>query len=339
MNKKLKIGIGVAVAVIAIVCVFFAIRGCSKEETYTVTFNSNGGTTVSNQTVEKDGVVKEPSNPTRDGYTFGGWYIDLGRNEKYDFSQKVNKNITLTAKWDAVDADSFTVTLSGDGVLSSTKTIKKGEKLEKPADPTRTGYKFLGWYDGNKQFDFNTPITGNITLTAKWELETKTEEKPSQPTGGTTTKPKPTPEVKEYTVSFNSDGGTIVADKKVKENDTITLSVPTRSGYKFLGWYDGNTKVENSYKVTKNVTLVAKWEEIITYTVTFKTYDDTTPAGVIKLLRNGQVVSFSQLQDASGTRIGGYNATDNGMRNANKGQFDRVAKAVLTDGTVVNISK
>lgn len=64
---------------------------------YTITFNSNGGTDVSNQIIEENGLVEMPINPTKDGYTFIGWYLD---GEEYDFSTEVTEDIILEAKWE-----------------------------------------------------------------------------------------------------------------------------------------------------------------------------------------------------------------------------------------------
>ncbi len=66
---------------------------------YTVTFNSQGGSKISSETVNRNAMVTEPSEPTREGYTFEGWFTDKDCTEAYDFNTKVTKNITLYAKW------------------------------------------------------------------------------------------------------------------------------------------------------------------------------------------------------------------------------------------------
>jgi len=66
---------------------------------FEVTFNSNGGSNVAKQTVTFNGTVTRPADPTRSGYSFGGWYKDSGLKNLYDFSTKVIENITLYAKW------------------------------------------------------------------------------------------------------------------------------------------------------------------------------------------------------------------------------------------------
>jgi len=77
--------------------------GGSSVTRYTVKFDTNGGSSVSSATVNKNAKVAEPKTPEKDGYTFGGWYTDKEFAEKYDFESKVTKNFTLYAKWDKHD--------------------------------------------------------------------------------------------------------------------------------------------------------------------------------------------------------------------------------------------
>jgi len=148
---------------------------------YTVKFDSNGGSSVAKQTVEKNKTVKQPADPTRDGYIFKGWYLG---STKYNFSKKVTKNITLTAKWEKVQEEKpeepdtpvtpevkeYTVTFDANGGTSVAKqTIEEGKTATKPKDPKYTGYTFLGWYLNGEKFDFSKAITSNIKLKAEWK--------------------------------------------------------------------------------------------------------------------------------------------------------------------------
>lgn len=81
------------------ICFALTGCGCSKIE-YTVTFDSKGGSEVEEQTVVKGKKATEPEDPTREGYTFEGWYLDLDDKEEFDFDTKITKNITLYAKWE-----------------------------------------------------------------------------------------------------------------------------------------------------------------------------------------------------------------------------------------------
>ena len=96
MNKKdilLYIGIGI----IVIIIILMLATGFKK---YTVTFNSTMGTSVKVQEIRKNKQAKEPKEPIMDGYIFKGWYLD---DEKYDFSKRVTKDITLTGKWEKAE--------------------------------------------------------------------------------------------------------------------------------------------------------------------------------------------------------------------------------------------
>ena len=135
---------------------------------YTVTFDSKGGSAVTSQNVPEGGKVTKPADPTREGYTFNGW--NLG-DQAYDFSTPVTGDITLTAQWTAnqVPPTPKKVTVSwlpgyGDNQPIKTETIDQGADYAGlyPANPSRSGYTFTGWSD---------PVTGsdgNITITAQW---------------------------------------------------------------------------------------------------------------------------------------------------------------------------
>ena len=135
---------------------------------YSVTFDSNGGSKVSSQTVVENGKAKMPKAPTKTGYTFSGWTLD---GKSYDFGSKVTKDITLVASWKKnAETKEYTVTFDSNGGSSvKSQKIAQNAKASEPVTPTREGYKFLGWYLNDKLYSFNTAVTKNITLTAKWE--------------------------------------------------------------------------------------------------------------------------------------------------------------------------
>ena len=138
-------------------------EGGEQTETYTVTFDSGNGSAVVPQQVETGQTATKPAtDPTKEGYKFLGWYLD---GNEFNFATPITADITLTAQWLPV----YTVTFdSGNGSAVAPQRVEKGQTATKPADPTKEGYKFLGWYLGGKEFDFATPITANITLTAQW---------------------------------------------------------------------------------------------------------------------------------------------------------------------------
>lgn len=186
--------------------------------TYVVNFNTDGGNSISNQIINKDGTITKPQDPVRDGYKFLGWYSN---NILFDFSTPVTTNLELVAKWEKAKDNSTTATTtttkkndttssttkktttkkndttnttttkktttttteakkytvkfdSNGGSKVSSKEVTSGSKVSKPSNPTRTGYKFGGWTLNNKAYDFNSKVTSNITLVAKWTAKTYT---------------------------------------------------------------------------------------------------------------------------------------------------------------------
>jgi uncharacterized protein (TIGR02145 family)/uncharacterized repeat protein (TIGR02543 family) len=136
--------------------------------TYTVTFNSQNGSAVNSQNIALGGKATSPANPTRTGYTFGGWYKEDTYTTQWNFdTDVVTYAITLYAKW------THTVTFNsqrGSGV--SSQSIEHGGKVTEPADPTRTGYTFGGWYKeaacANAWNFASDVVTSVTTLYAKW---------------------------------------------------------------------------------------------------------------------------------------------------------------------------
>ena len=122
------------------------------------------------QTVEDGETATRPeTDPTNEGFTFLDWYKD---GEAFDFLTPIKEDITLTAEWQDPDKEYVTVTFKkDDGSVPATKKIEKGQKVSKPTDPVKAGHTFVGWYtESETEFDFNTPINEDITLTAKWSV-------------------------------------------------------------------------------------------------------------------------------------------------------------------------
>ena len=248
---------------------------CSKKEEFTITFDSNGGSSVASQTVLKDELVTKPTDPTKDGYIFDTWLLN---DEPYDFNSPVTEDITLKASWvEEASVVSYKVSFDVDGSINIVSVIE-GKTVTSPSDPTKEGYKFIGWYNDDKLFDFKTSIYSDITLVAKWE------------------KVEQSSEVTKYTVKFDSNGGSSVASQTVKEGNTVSKPAnPTRSGYKFVSWQLNGKDYNFSSKVTKNITLTAKWEkveqpsEVTKYTVKFDSNGGSSVAS--QTVKEGNTVS------------------------------------------------
>lgn len=139
-----------------------------RKAAYIVEFNSDGGSSISKKIVEHNNKLEEPTSPKKEGYTFNGWYLN---GEKYDFNEKVTKDITLTASW---KKSIYDVSFNSDGGNNIQKqNVEYLQKAKEPIAPMKLGYKFSGWYLNATKYDFNSSVTSNIILTAKWEKITK----------------------------------------------------------------------------------------------------------------------------------------------------------------------
>ena len=208
---------------------------------HTVTFDSNGGSPVPAQTVTAGDRATEPEDPTRDGYDFAGWYLC---EVKYDFDTPVTEDITLVARWTERLAQHTVTFDSAGGSPVPTQTVTAGKTATEPENPTRRGYDFDGWYLEGKKYNFDTPVTADITLVARW----------SRQGGGS--------EAIHYILSYDSNGGTRYKDETYRKNTVVKLDkVPVREGYTFTGWYADKalTRPIDEIKMTSDKTVYAGW--------------------------------------------------------------------------------
>lgn len=150
-----------------------------KLQSYTITFNNNytGAPSSFVTEVPYGSAVSMPSDPTRSGYTFMGWYTDIAGTLPYDFTLPVTKNLELYAGWlsDAEAANTVAITYllnyDGGGTYSNSR-IQKGRRVSEPQKPVRKGYYFAGWFTESScinKFNFTTTfVKSDTTLYAKW---------------------------------------------------------------------------------------------------------------------------------------------------------------------------
>lgn len=189
------------------------------------------------QTVLEGNTATKPTDPTREGYTFAGWYLD---GVLFDFSTEITSDTVLVAKWEAKEVTpSYTVTFMNGSTVSETKTVEEGSVVAKPTNPTKEGYTFVGWYLDGTAFDFSTKITSDTILTAEWKEVEKT----------------PT-----YKVTF-VNGSNVYKTETIEEGSVVTEPTdPTKEGYTFVGWYQDDTAFNFSTKITSDTVLVAEWK-------------------------------------------------------------------------------
>ena len=131
---------------------------------YTITFDTAGGSEIAPITQDYDTAITAPADPTREGYTFIGWDMEIPATMPAD-------NMTVTAQW---EINQYTITFdTAGGSEIAPVTQDYGTQITAPADPTREGYTFMGW---DKEIPTTMPAK-NITITAKWKDIEK-------PTGG-----------------------------------------------------------------------------------------------------------------------------------------------------------
>lgn len=212
-----------------------------KVRSYSVNFDSNGGSAVASQSVKYGSKASRPTDPTRAGHTFQGWYTSRDGGARYDFNQTVTGDVTLYAHW---SVNSYTLAFDGNSgkASESSRKVQYGNQYGTLPTATRTGYAFQGWYtarSGGSQVSSSTTMeAANTTVYAHWTVNT-------------------------YTVSFDSNGGSAVASQSVRYGSKATQPAnPTRAGHTFQGWYtarSGGSKYDFGTAVTGDVTLHAHW--------------------------------------------------------------------------------
>lgn len=210
--------------------------------TLEATFTADGTTFAPAQTIDRGEKFTKPAEPPKENHTFAGWY---NGDEKFDFDADTTNApnvLELVAKW---DINKYTVQFVSDYGSFADQTIEYGEtiKTDKLTIPTVEGYTFDGWYTDDTydtEFDFNTSITSNATVYAKWTA-------------------------KDYEVSFITEHGKTPTSQNVPYNKTATNPGElTAEGYTFIGWYTDDTydtEFDFTKPITSNTTVYAKWEK------------------------------------------------------------------------------
>ena len=262
-----------------------------NQDEINVLYAANGGQFADgNDTMQgvadSDGVMRQPTAPTREGYTFDGWYWHADYSgytdeqkaaDKVDFSQPVQSDVNIYAQWTKnADQNEIDVLYAANGGQFATgETFQQGltdsdGMMRQPAEPTRDGYAFAGWYwvsdlsgltdeqkDLNK-VDFSQSVAGkeHVTVFAQW---TKNQEQ------------------NDHAVMYVANGGQFATGETFQQGLTDSdgmmrqPAAPTREGYTFDGWYwhadySGYTdeqkaadKVDFSQPVQSDVNIYAQW--------------------------------------------------------------------------------
>lgn len=232
-----------------------------KSIEYKVSFASNGGSIIGDVTIKEGIKFCEPTPPTKEGYTFGGWFKDYDLTIPYSFNEEITKNLTLYAKWipNVIKCTIFFNT--NDGMYVEPIVLNSGDKITNLPITYKKGYEFLGWYIDEELttlFDNETEVECDLLLHAKYQkLEV----------------------VNSFvTVSFETNSDQKIDSKVILQNSKIDcISLENKKHYRFLGWYidlECITEFDFNKPITSDITLYAKWE-LIRYQTLYKEVDGT----------------------------------------------------------------
>lgn len=196
-------------------------NGTINGGTFAVTFDTKGGSIVPVENVLNGQKATKPADPTREGYTFDGWYTEEDYANLYDFATPVKNALTLYAKW---TINQYTITFKPEnGDKDTTITQNYGTAVTAPANPTKTGYTFAGW---DREIPATMPAE-NMTVTARW---TAVGSGSSGSSGGSSREDREP----SYAVSAPSktENGTVsVNTKNARQGDRVTLTAKADPGH------------------------------------------------------------------------------------------------------------
>ena len=178
-----------------------------------------------------------------DYHTIYGWYSDGSFSSSVTFPYTLSADTDLYAKYIPKTFQVSFIT-DDDSITIPKQAVTYPASAAEPTGLSKTGYTLDGWFTGKDcktAYDFNAKVTGDITLYAKWNINS-------------------------YTVSFDSNGGSSVAAQSVNYNTAASKPAdPSMTGYTFAGWFTGKdckTAYDFNSNVTGNITLYAKWDKI-----------------------------------------------------------------------------
>lgn len=259
-RAKKNVFVTVLAVMLVAVLTMTALVACGDKnpETVKVTFK-DGETEVASVDVAKGTALElteVPAAPAKDGYTFVGWFVG---ETKFDGTVTFDADTVFTAKYEAIvppAPETVTVTFTDGEATVKTATVVKGEKIAEadlPANPTKDGYVFEGWFNGETAFDKDAAVSANVTYVAKW-------------TGLHNVTFMNGDEV--FKVAVVVDGGKIAAEALPSDPTPAT-------GYRFDGWFNGEEEFDEEAKFTADATFTAKYTKV-EYIVKFVNGEEET---------------------------------------------------------------
>lgn len=284
----------------------------------TVTFDSHGGSAVEAVLQYEKFYISTPETPIREGYRFDGWYLTDSylTEQKVKFPYQVDGDRTLHAKWVKRCTIKFDTKEGGTEIPDVVQD--EGYTVAKPADPTRENYRFAGWYLGGSEYNFDSVVSQDLTVEAKWVLQCYLVFDLGYGE-----------ESNVYYKTAPKDIGLTVGTDELKKN-------PSRAGFKFMGWYtekDGQgTKIEDDkfpYVLEKMETVFyAYWKE--SFTIVFAADNETSETSDVAVLKGDAITE----QEAPDTPVYENYRFDGWFSERNGGGTEfRAGETVFADDT------
>lgn len=284
----------------------------------TITFDSHGGSAVEAVLQYEKFYISTPETPIREGYRFDGWYLTDSylTDQKVKFPYQVDGDRTLHAKWVKRCTIKFDTKEGGTEIPDVVQD--EGYTVAKPADPTRENYRFAGWYLGGSEYNFDSVVSQDLTIEAKWVLQCYLVFDLGYGE-----------ESNVYYKTAPKDIGLTVGTDELKKN-------PSRAGFKFMGWYtekDGQgTKIEDDkfpYVLEKMETVFyAYWKE--SFTIVFDADNETSETSDVAVLKGDAITE----QEAPDTPVYENYRFDGWFSERNGGGTEfRVGETVFADDT------
>ena len=320
-------------------------KDAEQENLFNVMYVANGGQFVTGEDVQQgvtdsEGVMRQPVAPTREGYTFDGWYwhADLSQYtaeqkeaDKVDFSKPLDRDGVMYAQWtkNAEQNEIDVLYVANGGQFATGETFQQGMTdsegfMRQPAAPTREGYTFAGWYwvssldgltdeqkDLNK-VDFEQSVAGkdHVTMFAQWTKDAEQENL--------------------FNVMYVANGGQFVTGEDVQQGVTDSEGVmrqpvaPTREGYTFDGWYwhadlsqytaeqKALDKVDFTAPIDRDATMYAQWSKVVTPAekkITVKFVDNFNKTESAVEINEGEAVAQPKDPSYKGWSFEGWSST------------------------------
>ena len=322
-------------------------------DNHTLTFETNGGSTIAPVTVRHGNAVARPADPTKDKYTFIGWYADPEFTEEYDFATVLEADKTIYAKFELTSTPIGDIYVRYDvlhikQLPDGTYDLANAEVEHLSAKKDTTVTAVIKDYRATHHVNVNRTLS-KLTGTA------------IQPYMGVDGKPVYTIlsvyyDLDFHTLTFDTMGGSKIAPETVRHGLTVAKPKdPVNGGYIFDGWYTDKTfrhRYDFSTPLTEDITIYAKWFLIVLPGVTVKKntpklntadhfayvqgYPDGTvkPAGNITRAETAAIL-FRLMDDASRKT---YYSTKSGFRDVASGSWYNTYVATLNNAGVITDS-